>query len=190
MRRKRTPYVLMALLLPVVLCIATGWSDVVLNPWARSLNGGPVLIGTWRGEVPVPDGGVRAIVLHLERPPSTGTRRCGSCPDIEGWARMCRPGGQPDEFGVSGDPRNWRGTVFRLEAGARDRAPGRYTGLGRLEGEWDGGDTIRLRATPYAVVINADGSSTTISDSRSPDPEVTFELRRAQEGDPRALPCP
>ncbi|MEN3615792.1 hypothetical protein AAH979_40655 [Plantactinospora sp. ZYX-F-223] len=70
------------------------------------------------------------------------------------------------------------------------RPPGTYTDLGELEGEWDGRDAVRLRAKPYIVVINPDGSTTVSGDIQPPDPEVTFELRRAQSDDSQTLQCP
>lgn len=174
----------------LVLCIATGWSDVALNPWARSLTGDPLLIGTWRGELPAADGGVRPMELRLARvPPRTNRSSCSSCPDIEGTARICAPGQTPDGFTISGDPRNWSGTEFRLSAAANKRPPGTYTNLGELEGEWDGHDTIRLHAKPYIIVVNPDGSTTVSSDMQPPDPKVTIELRRAQSDDPKTLQC-
>ncbi|MGX7670410.1 hypothetical protein [Plantactinospora sp. DSM 117369] len=69
------------------------------------------------------------------------------------------------------------------------RPPGTYTDLGELEGEWDGRDAVRLRAKPYIVVINPDGSTTVSGDIQPPDLEVTFELRRAQNDDSQTLQC-
>ncbi|MEO3927723.1 hypothetical protein ABGB07_28220 [Micromonosporaceae bacterium B7E4] len=174
----------------LVLCLATGWSDVVLNPWARSLTGDPLLIGTWKGDLPAPDGGLRPMVLRLARvPPMTGSGPCGACKTIEGTAQVCAPGQAPDSFAISGKPWNWSGAEFRLSAAADKRPPGTYTRLGELEGEWDGRDTIRLRAELYIIVINPDGSTTVSSDMQPPDREVTLELRRADGDDSQTLQC-
>lgn len=186
--KKRNVYVITAVAGLLVLGIATRWIDVVTAPWARSLTGDPLLIGTWKGELPGTGSGTQPMTLRLERVPYKSGRDRGH--RIEGMAHLCRSEGGPDGFTISGDTRNWRGTVFRLEASAVKRAPGTYTHLGRLDGEWDGGDTIRLRITPYPVVINADGSATVTSDAKSPYREVTIELRRAEGDESQPLQCP
>lgn len=63
---KRVVYSITVVGLLAVLCIDTGWSDVALNPWARSLTGDALLIGTWKGDLPVADGGHRqATARHV-----------------------------------------------------------------------------------------------------------------------------
>ncbi|MDQ7907443.1 hypothetical protein RB614_23270 [Phytohabitans sp. ZYX-F-186] len=187
---KRVVYAITAVAGLLVLCVATGWSDVVLNPWARSLTGDPLLIGTWKGDLRASDG-LRPMELRLARvPPRTSRGSCGGCETIEGTARVCAPGHAPDGFAISGKTRNWSGTAFHLSASTDERPPGTYTRLGDLEGEWDGRDTIRLRATLYIVVVNPDGSTTVSSDTQPADPEATLELRRAESDGSQTLQCP
>ncbi|MEO3930489.1 hypothetical protein ABGB07_42580 [Micromonosporaceae bacterium B7E4] len=187
---KRVFYTLWVVGLVLVLAIASGWSDVVLNPWARSLTGDPLLTGTWKGDLPVAGGGQHAMMLRLGRVPWKGGGRCSNCATIEGTARVCAPDKPPDGYAISGRIRNWSGTEFRLDAAANKRQPGTYTDLGRLDGEWDGRNTIRLRTEPYVIVVNPDGSTTLSSDMQPPDPEVTIELRRAEGDDSQTPQCP
>lgn len=164
----------------IVLCLGFQWTDVALHPWARSLTGDPVLIGTWKGEMRMASGEVRPVALRLERNPYSSDA-CIGCPTFEGSAQVCRASGSPENYTIRGRASNWNGTRFYVDtAAAGERPPGTYTSLGRIRGEWDGADMVRLRLTPYDMVINADGSTTTThTDGRGPDPELTVELIRA-----------
>lgn len=178
-RRRAKGILLLAGLLLAALCLALGWFDVLLNPWARSVTGAPLLLDTWKGEVHMSTGEVRPMVVHIKRAPlHTGV--CSGCATIDGTAKLCRVGGPPEEYTIGGLPHNWRGTRFYLSAPAvQERPPGTYTSLNRVEGEWDGADALRLRFKPDVVVIQADGSATTSSDTSALYPEMTVDLTRA-----------
>lgn len=181
-RKRLTGYAILALMAFLFLSLTFGWTDVVFRPWAKSVTGAPLLLGTWTGEMPVPGAVPRRIVIELQQvPENLGRGQCANCARIEGTLDPCVPGAGAETFSLRGDPGNWRGTVFRLNAAAPRRSPGVYLSLGEITGEWDRGDLIRLRAKPYPVVINADGSSTVSSDG-TPEPEVHFELRRGGNG--------
>jgi hypothetical protein len=184
---KRFGYVAIAVLLVVLGLISTNMTDVVLNPWARSLTGAPLLTGTWQGELRLPADDVRPVILHLEREPYR-PGKCSGCTTIKGSAQVCGAGGAPEPFTIRGKARNWRGTRFYVDTQAGERPPGVYVSLDRLEGEWDR-DTIRLRTTVRAVTINPDGSATTTSDSASPDPEVSVDLHRTDADPQQPLNC-
>lgn len=165
----------------VLACLGSGLSDLVIFPWARSATGGPVLVGTWKGEVHTSAGEARTIVLTINRPILRDTA-CRSCPPILGSARLCRPGGPPEEYRVEGGTRDWRGSRLYLDTSPTgDRPPGSsYTALGRLEGEWDGADALHLRVTQSGVVVGPDGSVTITGDSTSPERDQPVDLTRVE----------
>ena len=161
--------------------------EALAYPWARSLTGGPTLVGEWQGALTTATGHHRAVRFVVEPP----GRECSSCPSVSGTARVCDERGDMSDYEAWGNTADWRGTRFSLKTRkVEDRPVGLK--LGALEGEWSG-DTLRLstklRADPDTSTIRGELDArgkeiTTVigahADTLAP---VTFTLRRASEED-------
>jgi hypothetical protein len=141
--------------------------EAALYPWARSLTGGPTLVGEWQGELTTPTGQHRVVRFVVE--PLQAQQRSIS---LTARGRLCDERGQTHDYEAWGNPGNWRGTTFTLKSRlARDGFSGLR--LGQLDGEWDGTDAVRLTTT-----MRTDGDAD--RDTLAP---VSFTLRRASEKD-------
>jgi hypothetical protein len=106
--------------------------------------------------------------------------RCNGCPKIHGRAKLCEADGTVQDFDITGDPDNWRGTRFHLSPRSiTERNSG--SGPGELQGEWAGDE---MHATgvwnSYARVATASASRS--SQPTSP-PQIQYTLRRGAETD-------
>jgi hypothetical protein len=161
--------------------------EAALYPWARSLTGGPTLVGEWQGELTTPTGQHR-IVRFVVGPLN---QTCATCSDIDATARMCDQDGTVSDFEAWGDTENWKGTRFTLETRkALDRPVGLK--LGVLHGEWNR-DIVRLTTTLRADPDTSTRRSERDAEGREqatvvgahPDAlaAVRITLRRASEED-------
>jgi hypothetical protein len=103
-------------------------------PWAYSITFGPTLTGTWVGQFAPPIGREHGVLLRL-RAEITRERAGGGGNDIAGSASLCDGRTEPRTFGVTGDPRNWRGTHFRLTTYVTENHDGEGVQLGDVGGE-------------------------------------------------------
>jgi hypothetical protein len=181
-KRLRTSVAIVGLFvvgIPLIYCLH--WAS---NPWAMTLPGKPGLVGYWQGTVSYGPGDERRVVLRLIADPPSG--RCSNCPDIDGAAEVCGASHRA-VYDIYGDPLNYRGTRFSLQARRETEGPGLY--LRQLNGHWDGRDLLTVSTS--LVRIDPDGAarSTTWTDEAtgkimSDDvPNARFELRRAGEAE-------
>jgi hypothetical protein len=131
-------------------------------PWAHSVTFGRTLVGTWVGELTPARRGPHVLFLDLRADISDD-----SAPDLEGTAKLCDTRGEVHEFGITGSTRNWRGTHFNLRTFITERRDGEGVELGRVDGEWDRGDTLQLSVKPELWRIR--GGGTFSSTDRPPD---------------------
>ncbi len=148
--------------LGVIISAAFGFSfDFLVNPWAYSLTGKPILPGTYIGQVTSHSGQTRELFLDLHRSNSgDGYSNCNTCSRIDGKAQMCGDGGEVLNYEIWGGPYNWSGSRFHLST--RHVGEG-HLGLqaGGIRGEWTG-DTLNvgmifsLQVKKGGVVYSAD----------------------------------
>jgi len=161
--------------------------EAVLTPWARSLTGGPILVGEWYGEMQTPTGRKQVVHITIESP----GYGCNNCPDITGTAQSCDGQGSLQKYEIWGDPENWRGTKFQMKTRKMTEQPLELR-LGELEGEWNG-DTVRLTTTlrsdtyNYSISTQRDETGKEITRMVGAHPDtlspVAFTLRRGGEQD-------
>jgi hypothetical protein len=146
---------------------------LIFNPWALSLTGAPTLTGEWTGEIGG-DGGSRTVHLVLRH---AVQRRCtGDC-SIAGTLRLCRGTALEREYSVDGDTAMRSGRSFHVNLHAdSDFRAGEFR-LGRLEGEWNGGDAIRLEG-PWWAHSNTAVATVRRGERVEEQPRVSFELNR------------
>lgn len=113
----------------------------LVSPWAYSITFGPTLTGNWMGELHVPNRGRHLAYLELRYAGSEGGD------DIYGRGRVCDEQGRTQQFDLSGSPHDRRGSSLRFTTNVP--APLERDGLhlNRVEGKWDGGNTLSLRST-------------------------------------------
>jgi hypothetical protein len=149
-------------------------------PWAYSVTFGRTLTGTWVGEMTPATRGMHIVFLDLRPDISDDSE-----PDLKGTARLCDTRGEVHEFGLSGQTKSWRGTRFELHTFITEKRDGDGVRLGRVDGEWDRGDTLQLHVKPELWRIRGGGS---ISTSPRPPEQLAVEdtivlatMRRADE---------
>ena len=153
-------------------------------PWAHSLTFGPTLTGRWVGELTPTVRGKHAVFITLW----DDIGDAGD--DMTGTARLCDTRGELHEFGLTGSTRNWRGTRFSLATFITEHRDGEGVQIGRVDGEWDRGDTLRVVSRLVLFRIRGGGSYS--STARSPeqialeDTDLRFTLTRGSEQDFRA----
>jgi hypothetical protein len=176
-RAMRRGVLWVAVLFAAMFAWTTVW-EMATAPWARSLGLWATLTGDWHGEIRMPGGVTQPVYIEI-RPTTMPFGRCRGCPDIEGRARVCEPGGVFD-YDVSGDADNYRGTRFHV---FMRRLVERESGLapGTMQGEWSGDD---IRATAELAQMGRTASATaTRGEERASPPQVQYTLRRGTEQD-------
>ena len=136
-------------------------------PWAHSVTFGRTLVGTWVGELTPARRGTHVLFLDLRDDISEDAG-----PDLRGTAKLCDTRGELHEFGITGRTRNWRGTHFNLRTFITERRDGEGVELGRVDGEWDRGDTLRLSVKPELWRIRGGG---TMSSTDRPPEQIALE---------------
>jgi hypothetical protein len=187
-RRRTVPwYVAIGLFLLVALGISSAGElleQKVLYPWSDTSGGRAALIGTWVGEMRTGRGEPRGVFLDMDRHRSTGRRRCGNCPNVEGEARMCDARGLVRAYSLWGTVENRRGSSLRMGLTPEPSPPPDGLSLSHLRGTWDGADALALRAT-----LHLRRGASAISSSDDPDTgrDHPLALRRGTEAEWRAL---
>jgi hypothetical protein len=144
-------------------------------PWAYSISFGPVLPGTWVGELMPAVGGKHVMFMELRADLSEADD------NLSGTVSLCSRG-ELHKFGLTGRTLNWRGTAFKITSYIVERSDGRGVQLGNSEGEWDGKNEIRVTSHLRLFLIKDGGAIS--STARSPDQialedtPVVFTLRR------------
>jgi hypothetical protein len=165
--------------------------DTAINPWARSLTGGPTLTGEWFGRMTTPTGAKHLVWIEIyhEVPGSD----CTNCPSILGSAGTCRANEKIHHYEVWGGVENWSGTQFHLKMRETEESE---VHLNYLEGKWNGDQvnaTTTLVAPDTPTTIGSERNEageeiTTVigghPDTRAP---ITFSLGRGTLGDFEAL---
>ncbi|SNT47974.1 hypothetical protein SAMN05421812_10745 [Asanoa hainanensis] len=139
----------------------------LIHPWAAPWK--PGLVGYWQGEVAYGPGDNRTMVLRLK----DGVGGGDESSEIGGSATVCGSG-QPVTYAISGYANDYRGTSFFLNAEIPTNGVGLF--LGRLDGSWDGHDSLAMSTA--LLKIDADGTA-----SRVTSGDASFQLRRASEAD-------
>jgi len=137
-------------------------------PWAYSVTFGPTLTGTWVGQFTPAIGREHAVLIELWA--DISDTRQGD--DLAGKAWLCDGQTEPRDFGVTGDPRNWRGTRFRLRTYVTENRDGEGVQLASVDGEWDRRDHWDVTAALRLLRIRNGGVFT--SSERTRD-QVTLE---------------
>jgi len=144
-------------------------------PWAYSISFGPILPGTWVGELRPAVGGKHVVFMELRAD-------LGESDDnLAGTVSLCSRG-ELHRFGLTGRTLNWRGTAFKITSYIIERSDGRGVQLGNSEGEWDGKDEIRVNTHLRLFLIKDGGSISTTA--RTPeqialeDTPAVFTMRR------------
>jgi len=70
----------------------------------------------------------------------------GDMPSIEGTTTTCDQRGTLRQFSISGSPRGWRGTRFRINTARRDEFDDAGVQFATIDGEWKGNE-MRVSAT-------------------------------------------
>lgn len=169
-RRRKKPYVLLVAVLALILTAGLGVPYVahaLLNPWAISLTGRPTLTGHWNGLAAFAPGDRRQVVLNLRSAPRRGP--CSRCSPIDGDVKVCAAAGATTHR-LTGDVQGRHARRFSLSVTPGDR-PGDY--LRWLNGEWAGGDQVRITAT--LVLRDPDGA---IRSDHQPAKPVVFAMSR------------
>lgn len=161
--------------LSIIMAVAFA-SSSAMNPWAYSIWFGPVLPGTWLGEMTPAVGGRHIVLVRLR------AELGESDEDLAGTVTLCSQRDGSHEFGLSGHTNNWRGTAFHMTSFLIERRDGRGVQLGNSEGEWDGKDEIRVNAQLRIFLIKNGGSISSTDRSAEQaaveDTPVVFTLKR------------
>jgi hypothetical protein len=161
------------------LIAATFCLEAACYPWAHPLPFHSSLTGDWIGEMTVPVLGRTGVFVTLIADIDDGGD------DLDGVARLC-DGRGPHPFRLSGRTKNWSGTRFRFTTFPPENVvEAEGVQLGRADGEWDRGQTLRLTAklVKYSIHNGASFSTT----ARPPeqiaieDTPVVFTLTRGTE---------
>jgi hypothetical protein len=152
-------------------------SSSAMNPWAYSIWFGPVLPGTWVGEMTPAVGGRHIVLVRLRAEIGEGDD------DLTGTVTLCSQREGLHDFGLTGHTNNWRGTAFTLTSFITERRDGAGVQIGTTEGRWDGRDEIRVNAHLRLFRIKNGGSISTYPPSGEQaaveDAPVAFALRRS-----------
>jgi hypothetical protein len=187
-RRRTVPwYVAIGLFLVVAVAIVAAGDlleEKVLYPWSDTSGGRPALVGTWVGEMLTGRGSPRAVFLDLDRYHSTGRRRCGNCNNVDGEARMCEAGGRVRAYEMFGWVADRRGSGVRIGLTPVPDPPPDGLSMSHLNGTWDGGDALTMRATLH---LRRGPSAISASDDPDTGHDHPLALRRGTEADWRAL---
>jgi hypothetical protein len=187
-RRRTVPwYVAIGLCLVAVFAISAAGDlldEKVLYPWSDTSGGRAALVGTWLGEMRTGRGLPRGVYLDMDRYRSTGRRRCGNCPNVEGNARMCDERGLVRTYALWGTVENRGGSSLRLGLTPEPSPPPDGLSLSHLRGTWDGADALAMQAT-----LHLRRGQSAISSSDDPDTgrDHALALQRGTEEAWRAL---
>ena len=158
--------------------------EKVFYPWSDTSGGRAALVGTWVGAMRTGRGLPRGVLLDMDRRRSTGRRRCGNCPNVEGEARMCDERGLVRAYHLYGTVLNRRGSELRMGLTPAQDPPPDGLSLSHLHGTWDGADALAMEAT-----LHLRRGPSAISSSDDPDTghDHPLALRRDDEEAWRAL---
>lgn len=161
----------LALLLIALTALALVFDSISLflyAPWARSVDGGPTLTGTWVGPLRSRWDSEYYLSLDLQWDPpryrSSRGRRRGFRGDLIGEARICNRAGKVFRLAVDGDA-NRDAQDVRVSAEARES---QHRESLPLRGAWHG-ETLQLTAftTPFGPEGELRGGRSTVSSSTS-----------------------
>jgi hypothetical protein len=182
-RISEIPGALMLLTLMVVGVAGIAWVGCsITEPWAYSIKFGPTLAGKWIGEFVAPDGTRHIVYVRLWDDTDDVIT-----PEMAGLVRMCSGHGDVRQFDLSGKPRNRRGTSFWFDTSIPAGFEGEGLRLGRVEGEWDLRDSLRVTSTlePYKIhgSVNYPAARRRSLGTEEEPPVVRFTMTRGREWD-------
>jgi hypothetical protein len=156
----------------------------VLYPWSDASGGRAALVGTWVGEMRTGRGAPRGVLVAMDRHRSTGRRRCGNCPNVDGEARMCDEGGVVRVYTLWGTVENRRGSALRMGLTPSPDPPPDGLSLSHLRGTWDGADALAMQAS---VHLRRGASAISSSDDPDTGRDHPLALHRGTEAEWGAL---
>lgn len=146
--------VLRGLAFVALLLFLTMAAEIPFAPWSISFGLWPTLTGRWLGTAT----GAPASVLFLDLSGGMGRGPGPNRAYIDGRALWCDGTGAIREYRVSGEPGNWRGTIFGIST--TETSPLRPgPSLSRLRGRWDR-DVIEAES----LVIQSAGDAPTVAE--------------------------
>jgi hypothetical protein len=163
----------------VLLVVALMAAEIPFVPWARSFGLWPTLTGSWFGASSSTAGNGAFVYLELTGGMSSGSRRQ---PFMGGRAKWCGPGNTIHDYDLFGEPDNWRGTRFHLEARNVVEQPFGPV-LSQLRGQWNR-DEINAEGVVIVRTSAASATATRGAVTTTPSPTVVhYVLRRGHEHD-------
>jgi len=150
-----------------------------MAPWMRSFGLWPTLTGSWTGTLETRDGARSFVHFDIRGEIFSGTRHIRG-DNIDGTVRWCDGSGQIQDYAISGDPDNWRGTRFHLSTRSLvDREGGQSPTA--IAGEWNGDE---IRAVGVLIAHGRSATAWATRSARSPEPPaVRITLRRGSEAE-------
>lgn len=146
--------------------------DKLRFPWGYADSGKPVLVGTWVGPLTSGSGKHLGVLLDMELAPLDRGRRRGTLFRtrrnrwLEGRASVCAALGRVQHFTFWGEPDDSKASRFHLSLSTADSVPVDGLSPSHIQGRWDGGDSLMLRASLYWRRGGAAVSSTDDPDTK------------------------
>jgi hypothetical protein len=174
------------LLLVLVLAWLVIWAIADVINWAEYPWKFPLLstlTGDWNGELRLTANDRRYVHLHLAGPANFLSFPGDTNEPITGDALICNSKGSVQDYRVSGDTRNWRGSHFWINLGVGNRRPpGPLLEPYTIEGRWRG-DVLNLRDKPQVNRIEPNGSISYGTSITRQLPQITWQMRRGSRAE-------